>query len=915
MKDGSEEDNCTEADAYRIQGLSLLLSIPLHHLTRPGPVLPRKAPHAFDARCHWTYTEFTMKRAFLWIIVAAVAGILLANIPLFATTHSFRNDTGKVATGIKVEFSRRATVTRHSASFALQDPDGWGTKFTFTGGKVQPGGKFTVSWGPSAATVVSWEWIAASVSAASVERHTVEKSFAINLKSDDGHALAVQVTRKLSERMIPFMVEYAVEGEEELAFTWDMNHLVDSDGDGQFRNDADAVGKTARMIYPSNRTPYIVTLWAKDGAGKVYRGEDEISFNVQNGDKVLLDANGFTENAVSVEWSVFNGDAKDTNIRIEAPAQARTALTSTYPDVTKVSLETSDPSGNTKEFDTTLYVFNKNPERFKYRGLNLDITWIKDIRYVARNLDFIKAMGVNYIRFVIEERYYINNNGVYVIHKLKRDALNIDSDESALGQVISMAHQRGLGVELGLESNPDPGVADNSNHVPMSEKFFEGPQGYFAFLQHYIGVANQNDVEALVGKTEMSSTDFPNARPWMDKLIEMMKTELVDTRYTVENFFGQWDPMKPWDPNYGVDLSKLDEIEWSAWHPKVGPYAGASIRAIRDPFEKYVLPAFVNTHNAFPDLKQVIGEFGFYSAKGGEISMPPNFDPSILDYNAQKKGYAAVLRALFDFISSGNDYLAGLFPSSYYIMRAFDLNTYALTYAGLFGKPALEEIYAFYSSKPQELPDVGRYCIKGGVSFYIDPFQDVKTIKPSGEAIQDFEHYNSYVSMFGIKSDEIISVIDASLSKEEAYHGQQSFKIHYETPIGDVPKKAPYALGGESIIVLNLPLQSWDNIDSVSLAIKRENPNLGIILFLFPKGSGFTFPYVERLPLNKVGKWENIGVLLDNFSRIHDSNGITTAVRNNLFSKIGIGLYSINGAPVDTDVYIDDICVGREASN
>jgi len=199
----------------------------------------------------------------------------------------------------------------------------------------------------------------------SLSLHSVNETLPINLKSADGREICVQVSRRLSDRMIPFLVEYELEDGEGLAFTWDLNDLVDSDLDGQFRNDADAIGKTSRMIYPSNRTPYIVTLWAEDEDGTVYRGEDEISFNAQNGDEILLDAEEFVPGASSVEWSSFNGDAEDNNVGIEAPNQAVTTISSTYPGVTTVTLKTYDDLLNPKLYDTTLYVFNKNPGIFK----------------------------------------------------------------------------------------------------------------------------------------------------------------------------------------------------------------------------------------------------------------------------------------------------------------------------------------------------------------------------------------------------------------------------------------------------------------------------------------------------------------------------------------------------------------------
>jgi len=852
--------------------------------------------------------------------VAVAVGTLLMGLTALAGTKAFTNDTGIVVTGIEIEFSADAMITWHSGELSAQGPSGFGTEFTFTGGEVKPGCTFAISWGPSVAKIVSYEWVTSFVSAASVEQHTLKKGFRIILRSADGQEITVQVTRRLSDRMIPFLVEYEVNEKDSLSFTWDMNHLVDLDLDGQFRNDADIVGQRARKIYLSNRTPYIVTLWAKDEEGAIYKGEDEIRFNAQNGDEILLDSEGFVAGVSSAKWSAFNGDAKDTNIRIAAPKQAETILASTYPDVTTVSLETLDSLGKTQEYDTTLYLFNKHPELFKYRGMVLSTIWIEDYEFLGRNLDFLKAIGVNSVRYPLYWHYSINDGGHYVIHNSGSED---PTDDYFLSQMISLPHQRGLGVELHLVVDPDPGVTIDRNHLPMSEKFFEGPQGYFAYLQHYIDIANKNNVEVLIGKTEMSCTDFLDARPWMDKLIEMMRTGLTDTRYTVESFFGQWNNPEPWNNNFGVDLSKLDEIDWSAWHMKVGPYAGASIQEIMASFDRYVLEPFIRTHNKFPDLKQRIGEFGFSSVKGGESSMSSGFDESVLDYDAQKKGYAALLRSLLDFVKSeGKDYFEGLFPHMYGIMRAFDHSYYNyVASADLFGKPALEVIYTFYSSEPQELPNIPIYCLwgKDKMNFYIDPYQDVKTVKPSGEVVQDFEGLGSHLSLPRVTNVTNISTIQTNFNKSQSYSGEQSLQIHYESPIGKVPHEAPYARGGEAVVLPKVPVESWNSIDSLSIAMKREDPNLGIVLLLFQKGSGYPLAYTQRLPLQKVGEWEDIGVLLKNFSKILGSENLTVgdlSDRSNLLpGRIGIGLYSISGGPVDTDVYIDGICVNRKVSD
>jgi hypothetical protein len=79
-------------------------------------------------------------------------------------------------------------------------------------------------------------------------------------ESVNGNSLEVQIERALSDRRIPFTAEYHVEGLPGGArVEWDFDHEVDSNNDGLFRNDADAIGQEAGWTYFTNRTPKIIT--------------------------------------------------------------------------------------------------------------------------------------------------------------------------------------------------------------------------------------------------------------------------------------------------------------------------------------------------------------------------------------------------------------------------------------------------------------------------------------------------------------------------------------------------------------------------------------------------------------------------------------------------------------------------------
>jgi len=76
-----------------------------------------------------------------------------------AASQTFINKMGKTLTGIKIEFSKNVTITRHDSAFPEQSPKGRAQEFTFSGKDLRNLGRFSVSWLPSSGKVTDYEWI------------------------------------------------------------------------------------------------------------------------------------------------------------------------------------------------------------------------------------------------------------------------------------------------------------------------------------------------------------------------------------------------------------------------------------------------------------------------------------------------------------------------------------------------------------------------------------------------------------------------------------------------------------------------------------------------------------------------------------------------------------------------------------
>ena len=841
----------------------------------------------------------------------------------------YTNDTGQVAYGIRVEFEAPVMITSHAPVFSEMEPDGEASVFVFSGGEVPPGGTFWLSWRPADVAVAGYEWLASPqgevvqsgeggvqepagpVTPASPSGpHLREEAITATLRSEDGEEIEVAVIRRLSDRMIPFLVEYEIQGGGGFSFTWDLNHYVDSDHDGRFRNDADAMGREARAIYFSNRTPYIVTLWAQDAEGKVYRWEDEVAFNVQNGDEVLLDAGVFVSDAVSVAWEVFNGDPRDRNFRITSPTRKQTTLVSEYPGVTHVILNATDRDGNQHIYDTTLYVFNKNPDIFRVGGVRTNF-WLypNEFGYLNLALEYLREMGFNWIKIPIYWFFSVNPDGSCRIFPWENEDCDIHRNcDEVLEQVIHLLHDYGFGVELHLEIVPAPGTTGNRNKVPMNEKFFEGPDGYFAYVRHYIDIANRTGVEVFVGKTEMGCTDYYAARPWIDKLIEIMQEGLTSSEYTLENFHypGRGIP-KPWDPFYGTDLNKLELIEWSAYD-KLGSYDDAPISEMIQAFKWNQLRAFTMVHSKFISLRQRIGELGIPSVNGGAVIYGAAIQPGAApDYEEQRRAAAAILRALLDYIQDGNDFFEGWFWHSLTISsdsgRILLRNNF-----NLWGKPAMEEFYAFYSSHPRMLPAVPYFNNIYGLRYYIDELQDVHL--PHGasriELLQDFEgskDYREHLGAWKVFSIPQLATGGARIVTGNAYEGNQSLEVSINTP---------YGRGADVAVSPRFPVGSWEDVEAVSIAIKRMDASLGAALII-PNAQNPSFSYTVRLPVSKVGEWEHFVIPISDFTTLATDGEYVGIQDKSTLSPwdIHVVFYPTEEGPLDTKVYIDSLGVVR----
>jgi hypothetical protein len=93
-------------------------------------------------------------------IVVVLVGILGIALLCLGASETLTNHTGKAASGVTIQFSQSVRISNYDESvFPDQDPSSRSGEFTFSGGKLANGGRFSVTWTPSSARITDTEWI------------------------------------------------------------------------------------------------------------------------------------------------------------------------------------------------------------------------------------------------------------------------------------------------------------------------------------------------------------------------------------------------------------------------------------------------------------------------------------------------------------------------------------------------------------------------------------------------------------------------------------------------------------------------------------------------------------------------------------------------------------------------------------
>ena len=93
------------------------------------------------------------------VLALILLGLALIVCVALAASESLTNRTGRTATAVTVTFSEQVRITSYDETvFPTKDPSSRSDTFRFSGGQLENGARFSVSWTPSTAEITNTEW-------------------------------------------------------------------------------------------------------------------------------------------------------------------------------------------------------------------------------------------------------------------------------------------------------------------------------------------------------------------------------------------------------------------------------------------------------------------------------------------------------------------------------------------------------------------------------------------------------------------------------------------------------------------------------------------------------------------------------------------------------------------------------------
>jgi hypothetical protein len=130
------------------------------------------------------------------VLALTFLGLALIVCVALAASESLANRTGRTATAVTVTFSEEVRITSYDESvFPTKEPSSRSETFRFSGGQLENGARFGISWTPSGAEITSTQWETAEVAA--IASKTLSES--MNARPEFDAAIGASFARSSSD--------------------------------------------------------------------------------------------------------------------------------------------------------------------------------------------------------------------------------------------------------------------------------------------------------------------------------------------------------------------------------------------------------------------------------------------------------------------------------------------------------------------------------------------------------------------------------------------------------------------------------------------------------------------------------------------------------------------------------------------
>ncbi len=332
-----------------------------------------------------------------------------------------------------------------------------------------------------------------------------------------------------------------------------------------------------------------------------------------------------------------------------------------------ISVEVNDGETSDYQFYAIRVVPSDNGVPFQ-RGCNLTSWWYTDYQQLKtkQTVDKMKADGCEYISILVTQyQDTISSTTIYPI-------FSKTPTDDGLAQIITYAHSLGIKVALKPHVDVQSGAWRGEITFTLETDWQAWFASYETFLDHYLDLAETNNVELFIIGTEFSATE-QRETDW--------RAVIADAR---SRFSGLLTYAANHDSYFNVNWwDDLDFIGVDAYFPLTSSYSPTVNELISawTPW-KNDLSTFAATWN----MDIVFTEIGYQSLNGTNIS-PWWVSTSVVDLQEQADCYQAALTAVFD-----EPWFKGMYYWMWYWDPDQDVNDF-----DVYNKPAEDILRYWYA--------------------------------------------------------------------------------------------------------------------------------------------------------------------------------------------------------------------------